>query len=228
MDDLVRIDRKTMAAEVRRSCDPAGNRAPPRGLWPSAADDCQSSSSGAGMISAARLAANRANAQKSTGPKTAAGKLRAARNAQKSTGPTSAAGKMRSAQNARRHGLTLSALREPAFAPAVAELGHAIAGAGSGSQVIALAMRIAAAQIDLMRARCARLDLLAAEPFDNIPRLAAIDRYERLARTQRKHAIRAFYAAARSPAPGTQGTQTELPERTEPKPAAHSGFVKTK
>jgi hypothetical protein len=72
------------------------------------------------MISAAKLAANRANAQKSTGPRTAAGKLRAAQNVRKSTGPITPAGKKRAGQNARRHGLTLPASRDPSLVEAIA------------------------------------------------------------------------------------------------------------
>ena len=146
-------------------------------------------------MSAARLAANRANAQKSTGPRTAAGKLRAAQNARKSTGPITAAGKTRSAQNARRHGLNVLACHDPAVAGGIEHLSCAIAAANEHPQVIALAQRVAAAQVDLMRARRARLELLGAKPLGNIHRLAAIERYERRARAQRAVAIRAFDAA---------------------------------
>ena len=131
------------------------------------------------MISKAKLAANRANAQKSTGPRTAAGRLRSAQNTLKSTGPRTAAGKARSAQNARRHGLTHSALSAPQFAQAVAGLAHAVAAGSKDPQVIALAIQFAAAQIDIMRARHSRVELLAAHPFDNIQRAAATDWYER-------------------------------------------------
>jgi hypothetical protein len=171
------------------------------------------------MISAARLAANRANAQKSTGPKTAAGKLRVARNGRNSKGPTTAAGKMRAAQNARRHGLSHSASNAPEFAQAVADLGRAFAAGSQDARVLGFAMQAAAAQIDLMRARCARVDLLTAHPFDNLRRVAAIDRYERFARTRRKLAIRALGALAGTSAVATHGEAPEpakLSERTKP------------
>jgi hypothetical protein len=165
-------------------------------------------------MSAVRLAANRANARKSTGPRTAAGKLRAAQNARKSTGPTTAAGKKRSAQNARRHGLNVPACRDPAVACHIAHLSRAIAAANEDPQVIALAQRVAAAQVDLMRARRARPDLLAAKPLQDILRLAAIERYERRARAQRAVAIRALdYARAVALA---QARKAELAKRTEP------------
>ncbi len=145
------------------------------------------------MISAARLAANRANARKSTGPRTAAGKLRAAQNTRKSTGPRTAAGKQRSARNARRHGLA-SPWRAPGFAHSMAALAKAIAAGSNDTQAMELAVQIAAAELDLMRARRARLDLLAKQSFDNIAQVAAIERYERNARSRRKRAIRAFDA----------------------------------
>src|SRR5690242_7718599 len=59
--------------------------------------------------SAARIAANRANARHSTGPRTVAGKAIAARNAEHSTGPRTAAGKRIAARNALIHGMWASA-----------------------------------------------------------------------------------------------------------------------
>jgi len=170
------------------------------------------------MISAAKLAANRANAQKSTGPRTAAGKLRAAQNVRKSTGPITPAGKKRAGQNARRHGLTLPASRDPSLVEAIARLAHAIAGASHNPQAIELATRLATAEVDLLRARRTRLDLLDGQPFDNIRRLAAIEYYERRARTRRKLAVRAFNAIARSLSARPQPAQQELRKRTEANP----------
>src|SRR5437763_1543 len=132
------------------------------------------------MISAARLAANRANAQKSTGPRTGAGKMRAA-------------------QNARRHGLTLPVASDPDCCQAIATLARAIAGSAGAPQLHDLALRVAAAEIDLRRVRLARLPLLQAGTSDAICRLAALDRYERRVRSHRKFAMRAFAAARLSP-----------------------------
>jgi hypothetical protein len=175
------------------------------------------------MISAARLAANRANAQRSTGPRTAAGKLRVAQNGRNSRGPTSAAGKRRSAQNARRHGLSHAASHAPELAQAIADLGHAYAGGSTDPELLAFAMRAAAAQIDLMRARHARVDLLAARPLDNLRRVAAIDWYERIARARHKVAIRALGAlAARDRPSGRPSSPSPASCENEPNPTEPS------
>ena len=94
------------------------------------------------MISARKLRANRANARASTGPRTAEGKSSAAR-------------------NARRHGLTLSVLADPTRAAELGVLAQEIAGEGASPARQELASRIAAAQIDLVRVRRARHQLIS-------------------------------------------------------------------
>ncbi len=131
------------------------------------------------MISAAKLAANRANAQKSTGPRTRAGKLR-------------------SSQNARRHGLF--APPEPDAEQRIAELARTIA--DPHPLLRGLAIEVAAAQHTLDRVRKTHLDLLArAEAGETSPdrlrRLEAVDGYESRARTRRKLAVSRFDFAAR-------------------------------
>jgi hypothetical protein len=127
------------------------------------------------MTSARKIEANRRNALRSTGPRTAAGKTRAA-------------------QNARRHGLNLPAGGDPAWSDEIKALARSIAGEDAQPERYELACRIAEAQIDVVRARRARRELLPAavgEP-DGIKRLAAFDFYERLALSRRKFAIRDF------------------------------------
>ena len=130
------------------------------------------------MTSARKLWSNRRNALRSTGPRTRAGKARAAR-------------------NARRHGLNLSAACGPAWADEIVALARIIAGPDAGAERLELASRIAAAQIDVVRARRARCDLLPAELCtpDGIKHLAAIVRYERRAFARRNSACRDFDAA---------------------------------
>jgi hypothetical protein len=146
------------------------------------------------MISKAKLPADRANAQKSTGARAPRGKLRSAQNTQKSTGAATGAGKARSAQNARQHGLTHFALGAPEFAQAVARLRRAIAAGSKDPQGIALTTQLAAARIGIMLARRARVEFFAAHAFDNIRRAAAIERYEAFAREQQKRAFHALVA----------------------------------
>jgi hypothetical protein len=127
------------------------------------------------MTSARKAEANRRNARVSTGPKTSAGKTRVA-------------------QNARRHGLKLPALCDPAWSGEIEALAREIAGADAGLERLALARPIAAAQIDLVRARRARRDLFPKNlrKPDATARLAAMERYERRAWSRRKCAIRDF------------------------------------
>jgi hypothetical protein len=92
------------------------------------------------VSSARRREANRANARASKGRKNANGKARSAR-------------------NSLRHGLSLPILSDPAASAEVESLAREIANDGAG--LTALARRVAEAQIDLIRVRRARHDLLA-------------------------------------------------------------------
>jgi hypothetical protein len=94
------------------------------------------------MISKQKTEANRANAQASTGPKTTRGKKRAA-------------------QNARRHGLSVSVLMDPTRSQDVEFLARKIAGDGASTDDLHLARHIAQPQIDVIRVRQARFELLA-------------------------------------------------------------------
>ncbi|RXH25793.1 hypothetical protein XH99_02830 [Bradyrhizobium nanningense] len=124
------------------------------------------------MASIRQIKANRANAKRSTGPKTAGGKAR-------------------SGQNALRHGLARSAIGDPAeaanFAAAIASgLGHQVTSAS--------AMALARSKLALLRLRRLRQDMLAALLTGPIPvdlkRLKALERYERVALVQQRRALR--------------------------------------
>jgi hypothetical protein len=93
------------------------------------------------LTSGRQQRANRANAKSSTGPKTAAGKARAA-------------------QNAFRHGLNVSVLFDPLLAPEVEGMADEICGSETDAATLEWARRIAEAQIDLNRVRASRSRLL--------------------------------------------------------------------
>lgn len=148
------------------------------------------------MTSARKRFANRANARKSTGPKTAAGKARVSR-------------------NALRHGFSRRAfadgrLRDAQWERAVAVLALTLAGAEAPPARLARAAALAAAQHDLLLVRRARRALEAAgyTPDDRaqspqqcidpalLARITRLDRYERRALARRRRAIAAFEAPA--------------------------------
>ena len=95
------------------------------------------------MKLSARVRANRANARRSTGPKTAVGKSKVA-------------------GNALRHGLAVAVATDPSLATNIEPLARMIAGEGADAARLECARQIAEAQIDLLRVRRARLALLSA------------------------------------------------------------------
>jgi hypothetical protein len=124
------------------------------------------------MASEKQIAANRANAKRSTGPK-------------------SALGKSKSSRNAVRHGLSrpLSIDANSAEAQAIA---HALIADGADDQQHSAAAELAAAQLELLRIRAERGRMLASFESSSdeveLKRLVALDRYERLAHTRRRRA----------------------------------------
>ena len=82
-------------------------------------------------------------------------------NARASTGPKSKAGKARAAGNARLHGLSVPAVLDPSLADEIKELARKIAGSNASSDRREFAMTIAAAQVDLLRVRQVRHQMLS-------------------------------------------------------------------
>jgi hypothetical protein len=87
-------------------------------------------------------------------------------NAQRSTGPRTAAGKSRSAGNARRYGLSIPISADPLLDAKASALARLIAGDGASQQRIDAAGRIAEAEMSLQRIRAARVKLLGVA-FEN-------------------------------------------------------------
>jgi len=138
------------------------------------------------MVSSRKARANRANAQRSTGPRTVAGKQQSRRNALK-------------------HGLAVPVSAIAALSEETAALTQVILGEDRDPQTVEAAMRVAEPVIDVLRVRSAKADLLtriavAAKDgqsarlegrwgWDQLDRL---DRYERGALSRRRTALRAL------------------------------------
>jgi len=155
---------------------------------------------------------------------TTARKVRANRqNARASTGPKSATGKARSSANARRHHFAVPIWSDPILTANVVALAKHIAGVHPSPQVMAHAQQVAEAQIEVVRVRRWRLDLMhqrlslsllenpddpacelrgdakvslkkALIVSDLTPQLQLLDRYERRAVSRRNKAIQSLTA----------------------------------
>lgn len=130
------------------------------------------------MATEKQIAANRANAQKSTGPKTAAGKLKSSRNAY-------------------RHGLSCQFRFDPIFSAKAEAIARGLMGEDASEDKLRSATEFAHAQLELQRIRSTRTGLM--ETFDLsqpdvrvLQRLAALDRYERYEITKRRRASAKF------------------------------------
>jgi hypothetical protein len=124
------------------------------------------------VASEKQIAANRANAQKSTGPKTAAGRVRPSR-------------------NAFRHGLSLPLRLDLATSETAGAIARLLTPDQSDEEPAAT--EVAQAQLELVRIREVRAKLtaeidLTSLTLEQLQRLAALDRYERLAATRRRRA----------------------------------------
>jgi hypothetical protein len=139
------------------------------------------------------------------------------RNAQRSTGPKSVAGKSKVAKNALRHGLAVPARLDSLLSDEIEGLARLIAGDEAPLYLLDCARKVAEAQIDLRRIRQVRVSTWASiansEPNDAsaersksgplvgllgeetemdflVKRLVRLDRYERRALSRRRAAVR--------------------------------------
>jgi len=126
--------------------------------------------------------------------------LRANReNAKRSTGPKSAAGRLTSSRNALRHGLSCPLSSDPAAAMKARQFAQMLVPEGADDTQVVAAAEMAQAQAQLLRVAAARRKLMANLDFASaslteVRRLAALDRYERLALTRRHRAVRRLAA----------------------------------
>jgi uncharacterized membrane-anchored protein YjiN (DUF445 family) len=131
------------------------------------------------MASEKQIAANRQNAEKSTGPKTESGKSR-------------------SRSNAVRHRLAIGADRDSTLREDVEKLARVFSSACNEAQITLFTQDAAVAQIDLLRIRKIRASFFeaffkndrSAETVDQLSKqLRKLDRYERRAFSRRRRAL---------------------------------------
>ena len=139
-------------------------------------------------------------------------------NAKCSTGPRSAVGKSKSSRNAHRHGLS----RPLRFHPATSERIEALVRLLVGEDLtrLAAAAEFAEAQLELLRIRAVRrqmhgeIDLNRCD-LQGLRRLSAIDRYERLALTRRRQASCKFKVPEEEERKKTDQPYSFFSERTQ-------------
>ena len=134
------------------------------------------------MASEKQLKANRENAKRSTGPKTAAGRLKSSR-------------------NALRHGLSRPVATDPAALIKARQLTELLLPDRADVTQVVAAVEVAHAQAQVLRVAAVRSKLLAnldvaAANLKQLRRLAALDRYERQALTRRRRAARNLSAVS--------------------------------
>src|SRR5215831_3580628 len=134
------------------------------------------------MASEKQLRANRENAKRSSGPKTAAGRLKSSR-------------------NALRHGLSLPLTADPAASMKARQLAQMLVPKGADDMQVVTAVEVAQAHVQMLRVAAVRSELVANTDFASanlkqVRRIAALDRYERQALTRRRQAARKLSAAS--------------------------------
>jgi hypothetical protein len=124
-------------------------------------------------------------------------------NAKKSTGPQSESGQRRSRRNARRHGLAIDVGSDPSFRADIEMLAKVVSSSWEGHDVEELSREGATAEIDLLRIRKIRAALFNTlfEGKQEIglhehtalnKSLSKLERYERRAFSRRNRALRAI------------------------------------
>lgn len=131
------------------------------------------------MASEAQIRANRENAKRSTGPRSAAGRLRSSRNAMK-------------------HGLSLPLAADSEALAQARRLAEFLASDCPDQEQNMMALELAKAQKQLLRVATVRNDFVANLDLKSISlkqvrQLAALDRYERRALKQRLRAARVLW-----------------------------------
>ena len=111
----------------------------------------------------------------------------------RSTGPKTAAGKLKSSRNAYRHGLSGPVPLDSVTSAKADAIARALAGEQATEDRIMSAATFARAQLELLRIRSIRAERLAkidlnGNNLEELRRLAALDRYERYALTRRRQA----------------------------------------
>jgi hypothetical protein len=119
------------------------------------------------------------------------------KNARRSTGPRTAAGKAKAAQNSLRHGLAIDIRSDSALRKDIESLARQYCEDAVESGRFAYAITAAEAQFAITRVRQARvvfLEQAAVErPLESTAKLLQFDRYERRALSRRKKALRALF-----------------------------------
>ena len=128
------------------------------------------------MATEKQIAANRANARLSCGPKTLAGKLKSSRNAY-------------------RHGLSAPLPPDPVILAKADAIARTLAGEQASEGRLAPAAEFVRAQLQLLQIRSTRTEMMSKLDLTSIEtrvlrRISALDRYERYSLTRRRRAAR--------------------------------------
>ena len=112
------------------------------------------------------------------------------KNAKRSTGPKTAAGRARSRRNALRHGLSLPLTLDTEMAAKADRIRQSLVAEQAKPTQVVAAIGFAQAQLDLLRIRAVRRQMMAVPDLvsgdlTHLRRLVALDRYERRALARR-------------------------------------------